>query len=203
MIIYKITNKINKKIYIGQTRLSIEARFILHKNKKSNCVYLKSAFKKYGIENFTIEEVEHCETIDSLNMREEFWIKELNTLAPNGYNLTTGGAAPKHSDTTKEKMSATRKGKHPHWATEASRGEVSRARRAASHTGKVRPDEVKAKIKEKLIAQRGKKIVDQNGVMYNSISDAAVRLNLSRANIQLQLRGLRKQVGDYSFKVTQ
>lgn len=50
--IYKIINKVNNKIYIGQTINSIEERWRSHKKNNSNCTYLKRAFSKYGISNF-------------------------------------------------------------------------------------------------------------------------------------------------------
>ena len=200
MFIYKMTNKINDKLYVGQTTKNIYDRFREHCYKSSNSRYLKRAITESGVENFSIELIQICDSISQLDEREEFWIKELNSLAPNGYNLTTGGAAPRHNDLTKEKMSATRKGRHPSWATEASRSEESRAKRSVSHLGKECPQERKDKIQATLIAQRGKKIVDQNGVVYNTVIEAVNTLNLNRGNIQMQLRGLRKKVGEYTFK---
>lgn len=90
--IYKITNKINNKVYIGQTYSSLENRWHTHKNAwKGNrhCQALYDAFDKYGIDNFTIEEVEQCD-ITQLNDREIYWIKQYNSYE-NGYNLTRGG----------------------------------------------------------------------------------------------------------------
>ena len=50
--IYKIVNKINGKIYVGQTRQNLEKRWRQHRKIGSNCRYLKYAFEKYGINNF-------------------------------------------------------------------------------------------------------------------------------------------------------
>lgn len=200
MIIYKITNKINKKLYVGLTTIELSERFKIHTGKNSQCTALKEAIKYFGVENFTIEEIEKCSSLEELKMREEFWIKELSTLAPDGYNLTTGGECPRHSEITKQKMSATRKGKHPHWATKASNSKESRDKVADKLCDKERSQECKDKIKATLIAQRGKKIVDQNGVVYNTVVEAAKTLGLSRGNIQMQLRGLRKRVGEYNFR---
>ena len=91
MIIYKITNKINGKIYIGQTSLSIKDRWSRHCNNDSHCTYLKNAIKKYNKENFIIEEIYIAKNRDELNKLEKSIIKEYNSLYPNGYNLTTGG----------------------------------------------------------------------------------------------------------------
>lgn len=84
MIIYKITNLINNKIYIGQDS---------HNNPKyyGSGKILKQAIQKYGKESFVKEILEHCDTIEQLNEREIFWIKELNSQIPNGYNIAEGG----------------------------------------------------------------------------------------------------------------
>lgn len=91
--IYKITNEINGKAYIGQS-ICIEERFKQHKreafykNKRSNKI-LYQAFRKYGLENFSFEILEEC-TKEELDNREIYWIKYYNTFN-DGYNLTMGG----------------------------------------------------------------------------------------------------------------
>ncbi len=102
--IYKITNSINSKIYIGQTTQSIKKRWCLHK-KSESCRAISSAIKKYGADSFKIEIIEECKTLQELNDREAYWIKEINSLSPNGYNLTTGGNSKTASVETKLKMS--------------------------------------------------------------------------------------------------
>jgi group I intron endonuclease len=83
MIIYKTTNIINGKYYIGKDINNSE-------HYLGSGVLLKRAIKKYGKENFIKEILEHCETLDVLDKREKFWIKELNSISL-GYNLTDGG----------------------------------------------------------------------------------------------------------------
>lgn len=88
--IYKITNDINNKCYIGQTHHSIEYRWNLH---KKNYLYVKTplytAFKKYGLEHFNIVMVEECPA-ERLNEREIYWIAYYDTYN-HGYNATLGG----------------------------------------------------------------------------------------------------------------
>jgi group I intron endonuclease len=111
MIIYKITNNINNKMYIGQTIRPLLKRFKEHK-KRANCSALYEALKKYGEENFTIELIENVESINLLNEREQHWITFYNTLSPNGYNLTSGGNNGRvSSEETKQKLSNFMKGK--------------------------------------------------------------------------------------------
>lgn len=86
--IYKITNKVNGKSYIGQTRYTIEFRWRQHQHKKDN-TYFHNAIKKYGAENFIVEQLEECDT-SLLNEREIFYIAKYDTFN-NGYNLTIGG----------------------------------------------------------------------------------------------------------------
>lgn len=62
----------------------------LSMKKKGYPSAIHAAFRKYGIENFSFEVIEECLS-EELDIREAYWIKELNTMAPNGYNLTAGG----------------------------------------------------------------------------------------------------------------
>lgn len=91
-IIYKITNDINGKIYIGQTSYTIEKRFKEHCRDSQRVDIqhrpLYSAMRKYGIEHFYIEVIEETNTP---NEREIFWIKKLNSYGNGNYNATIGG----------------------------------------------------------------------------------------------------------------
>ena len=87
-IIYKITNTINGKIYIGKTTRALDVRFNEHVKADS---YIGNAIRKYGEENFLREVIEECETSKQLNEREIFWIAHFNCKQPNGYNQTDGG----------------------------------------------------------------------------------------------------------------
>lgn len=91
--IYKITNDINDKVYIGKTLSSIENRFKEHKQesqRESEQIRpLYRAMNKYGNEHFHIEEVEEC-PLEILSEREKYWIKYFSSYK-NGYNATMGG----------------------------------------------------------------------------------------------------------------
>jgi group I intron endonuclease len=103
--IYKITNLLTNKMYIGQTRshylnrgkyrpFGHIGRFKSHisesKRSGGSCRFLNSAFNKYGIENFVCELITTC-NIDELDIYEVNYISQLKTKFPNGYNLTNGG----------------------------------------------------------------------------------------------------------------
>ena len=89
--IYKITNRVNNKVYIGQTKYTVEHRWKQHLRayKEGRNTYLYKAINKYGIENFSIESIEEVE-ISHLDEREIFWIAKYNSFQ-NGYNMTNGG----------------------------------------------------------------------------------------------------------------
>ena len=104
--IYRIKNKIDNKTYIGQTIQDLDDRWRDHLKKHSNCRYLKSAFKKYGVDNFEFKLV--CITFDNcLDDMEIKYIERYNCLVPNGYNLKLGGNSGKHNEETKRKIAAT------------------------------------------------------------------------------------------------
>jgi len=101
--IYKITNKIDNKIYIGQTIRDVFLRWREHKKQNSNCRYLKAAFEKYGLKNFEFKLI--CISFDNeLDKLENHYIKKYNSLVPNGYNLRHGGNNGKVNEETKKKF---------------------------------------------------------------------------------------------------
>lgn len=118
--IYKITNLVNNKIYIGQAVSHIlnhnryrpygmNGRFRCHiseaySQKKNQSKYLNNAIKKYNQSNFIVELIENCE-IECADYREEYYIDKYNSLYPNGYNLTTGGKSIRHTMENKKNIS--------------------------------------------------------------------------------------------------
>lgn len=85
--IYKTTNLINGKIYIGKHKsLVFDVKYY------GSGLYLKAAIAKYGIDNFKCELVEWCDTLKDLNLREIYWIKYFNSQSKEiGYNISSGG----------------------------------------------------------------------------------------------------------------
>lgn len=114
--IYCITNLVNSKVYIGQTRTSIKERYARHvgcaRNGNGNSTLLYLAMRKYGEENFSVSVVESvcADSQDDLhqllNEREIYYIKEKRSFKPNGYNMTIGGDNPPvHDNITILKLS--------------------------------------------------------------------------------------------------
>jgi group I intron endonuclease len=92
--IYIIENKVNGKAYVGKT-VDLEERYKAHSRGDPRIKLLFKAIKKYGFDLFIFSVVESCGSLEELDNREKFWIQDLQTLAPNGYNLTTGGTGGK------------------------------------------------------------------------------------------------------------
>ena len=90
MYIYKITNIQNNKVYIGQTIRPIDQRFHRHLNDALNNIidtHFARAIRKYGKDNFIIEQIDTAQTQDELNQKEQYWIKYYNSIK-DGYNET-------------------------------------------------------------------------------------------------------------------
>jgi group I intron endonuclease len=118
--IYKITNTVNNKVYIGQTINSINKRFNSHLqgvNRKNICSALYSAFIKYGKDKFIIESIVAGDySKEELNELEVFYIKKHNSLSPNGYNLQSGGSSFMVVDSVKNQTSKKMKGRKIEWS---------------------------------------------------------------------------------------
>lgn len=89
MIVYLLTNLVNGKMYVGQTIRTLERRLKEHAEADS---LIGKAIREFGIENFSGEVLETCQTKNQLNEREIFWIAKLNCKVPNGYNVKDGGS---------------------------------------------------------------------------------------------------------------
>ena len=180
-VIYCHTSPSGKK-YIGQTN-HYGKRCAAHKRDSKDPVKSKNRFHsaiiKYGWNSFTHEILKNDLTLEEANYWEEFYIKELNTIHPNGYNLTTGGLNYKVSEDTKLKMSSARVGVFHSEETkkklkeysnrddvknkriEASKNRSSESRAKTSEANKrrgCRTDETKDKLR---IANLGKVVSDE------------------------------------------
>lgn len=169
MIVYKITNTINNKVYIGQTINSLESRWKCHLKKSSKSLLVSRAIQKYGKENFTIEQIDSSETLDELNQKEIYWISFYqSTDVLKGYNIMSGGRNALLTDESKLKISIKKKGQRH---TEETKRQMSESRKGRifseetrkkisdSHKGKIVSSETKRKISE---ANLGRKHTEQS-----------------------------------------
>lgn len=99
--IYKITNKVNGKCYIGKTNKDVQVRYKQHLNdaSKDRCKNrpLYRAINKYGKDNFNVEIIEVCTNTED---REIYWIQYYKSYGKNGYNATKGGDGKSYIDYT-------------------------------------------------------------------------------------------------------
>lgn len=154
--IYKITNNINGKCYIGKS-VNIEKRFYEHKYTNRTNIYLNSAMKKYGIDNFSFDVIELCEK-KILSEREIYWINYYNSIYPYGYNLTYGGEggntyeckSEEEMMLIKNKIGESLKGENNGFYGKHHTEETKEKLRQAN-IGKYISDEQKRKISESLI----------------------------------------------------
>ena len=101
MFVYKVTNLIDGKCYVGKTRRSLEERFKEHSKANSG---LGNAIRELGIEKFKIEVLEECTTPIELDKAEKRWIKKLNCCFPNGYNFANGFAEANYKKNSLENV---------------------------------------------------------------------------------------------------
>jgi group I intron endonuclease len=111
-IIYILTSP-SKKQYIGQTVRDLLKRIFEHEDNEECCM-IYNAIHKYGLENFTVEVLHETDNNDELDKFEIMYIKERNTLYPNGYNIRTGGKNGLHCEASKEKMRQSKLGEKNH-----------------------------------------------------------------------------------------
>jgi group I intron endonuclease len=107
--IYKITNLLNGKCYIGQTIRSPTERWSYHKFNNNGDTAIHRAIQKYGLDNFSFDVIDFAENPDMLDHKENFWADCYNSYTSSGFGYNVrqcgqgkGGA---HSDETKAKLS--------------------------------------------------------------------------------------------------
>lgn len=117
--IYKITNNISGKIYIGKHKYD---KPTLDESYRASGVYINRSIEKYGWQNFTQELVDIADTLEELNHKEIYYIKFYQCQYPLGYNLTEGGdGLANPSAEVREKMASKKRGTKQSEATKAKR----------------------------------------------------------------------------------
>jgi group I intron endonuclease len=193
MFIYKLTNTLNNKIYIGLTTESISERcrkrIAEAKYRDSRNSYILNAIRKHGSEVFKVEQIDTANSLKELQQKEIFYIQQYNSTDRKiGYNLTKGGEGNlglKMSDETKEKIRQKRLGNK--WPEE----------RKIKHSETLKSKNIdRSKAIEncklynlKTSKKVGKYTLDNILIEeYNSIKEAANKNNTSRARLQQVLK---------------
>lgn len=224
MVIYKITNKINGKIYIGQTNNSLEYRWKQHcaPYSKTNS-YLYNSVKCHGKEVFETKIIARCNNQEEMDHRETYYIRLFNTLVPNGYNLRSGGSRGRMHEESKKLLSKVKKGKHYSPSTEFKKGQPS-LRVGTKHTEETKrkmrkPRSEQAKVnmslarKAKPLSEKQLKVCLESalkncrkvinldtGEIFESIKDAAKKYSFkSSSGISAVARNKRKSCGGFRW----
>ena len=193
MFIYKLTNTLNNKIYIGLTTESVSERcrkrIAEAKYRDSRNSYILNAIRKYGSEVFKVEQIDAANSLEELQQKEIFYIQQYNSTDRKiGYNLTKGGEGNlglKMSDVTKEKIRQKRLGDK--WSDE----------RKLKHSELLKSKNIdysKAKENCKLHNLKTSKIIIKYDLFknilnqYNSITETAKELKISRSRLQQHLK---------------
>ena len=160
--IYKVTNKINGKLYIGQTSRTLKKRKSAHISNSFNpnaldydCAFHK-AIRKYEPDNFEWEVIRTCHTVNESNEVERKLIAEYNTCHGVGYNSNEGGGSGigyRHSAEAKRKISEAGKGRPP--ITEEVKQNMSKAQLLSRQSGNRKEVEWTTEQRE-LYSQRAK-----------------------------------------------
>ena len=210
--IYKITNLVNHKVYIGKTQLSIEERFKEHvRDSRRECEEkrpLYDAMNKYGVENFVIELIEDNISDEDINNKEQFYIKQYNSYIgfenSNGYNATLGGDGKKYKNwNLQEIIDLYNNGNSCAAIARQLNLDASYIRKILKNNG----IEVLS-TQERAIKEQGKIVyqldIDTNEIInkFDSVGQANIALGKDRRNgtIRDALRGRRGHHNAYGYK---
>jgi len=211
--IYKVTNLVNGKLYIGQTTYQEPTRrWACHlsaakHNRTNACPALGRAILKHGKHNFTFTIIMKCRDRQHLDHAEGLCIRLFKSTAnEKGYNLAEGGNGHKHSEVTKQKMSETRRKDPTHGSWNIGRKASPETRRKMSETNKRigrQPPHTPESIEKMRLTKigkpspmKGKPKQDRrsrpfilNGVEYASINQASIQTGIPHIVISNWLSG--------------
>lgn len=130
--IYTVTNLVNGRVYVGQTRRTVGHRWSVHKSeaKRRPRCYFHKAIAKHGGASFRVETMASAESVEELNALETAWIDRLQSANPlKGYNLTFGGDNAVRTEQARLNGSLAQRGKHASLETRQKMSTVRRGRK--------------------------------------------------------------------------
>jgi group I intron endonuclease len=180
------------KSYIGQT-MNFEKRMREHNRPSSPCVAIRDCILRFGFDKMKVEILLKDLTLDEANKYEEFYIKEHNTLVPNGYNLREGGENRALSDEVKRKIG------------EGNRGKVKSPETIELHRnamkGRKMSDEFKRKISEALKgkpkSEEHKEKTRQVHIGMKHTEESKLKISMNRKGIKISKEAAIKQLEAY------
>jgi group I intron endonuclease len=188
--IYAFRNLENGKVYVGQSKNVLTRKKQHERGDTNNSRRFHNAMNKHGAEGFEFTVLEYC-AIELLDEREGYWIVQLNSLYPNGYNLTTGGGAfQKHHEETKKKFSENQKkryqsGEHLFASPEFQQKNSLRQKeevRLGTHI--TQQPEFKEKRRNTV-----QKLIDETGVFFRHSTDEIERKRKQQQELYAQGKG--------------
>lgn len=205
MIIYRIKNLQNGKVYIGQTKRPLKERLAEHLKQSSNSVVGKD-MKNLGLANFLVDIIEECTDQEELDKAEKKWIAMEDCVEPNGYNQCQGGllntTGYHHKEEAKAAMRKAKQysylgnsnpfyGKHH---SNEQRERWSQLRKGMGHVSEaglknIRASHFTAKVR-----------CVETGEVFNSITEAATKYGITPTHISRVCRGKRKRTGGYHWE---
>ncbi len=190
--IYKITNTINDKVYIGQTSLTLEKRFKghLYHAKREPVTAIHHAMKAHGYENFGIELLREVPD-KHMNLWEVAYIKRLESMSPDGYNMRSGGGQRTVlAEASKQKISAALMGHIP-WNKGKKMSIQMRENIRQGHLGLVYP--TRRKPVEQICLTTGK-VLNWFATQTEAIASVKNR------NVAAVCRGERRQAAGFGWR---
>jgi group I intron endonuclease len=208
--IYTIRHKATGKLYVGQTSQKPAARWRAHCSRGCGAgrSAIKAAIIRDGKDSFEFSVVASFQTLDEANVEERRLIAELCTLSPHGYNLEAGGReAYGLSDETRRKMSEAAKGRSGRGSRkqEDAAKAPSRTRSEAASARKRGPYKLSQEACKNISLSklgnrcRATKVIRSDGVVFDTVNDAATALGVLRTSVSRVLGGQRKSIAGYGF----
>lgn len=204
MIVYKVTNKINGKVYIGITTKTLEHRKKIHiRDSKRMDTYFYRAIRKYGEENFEWEVIDTAETKEELSELEKYYIKLYDSFdnKDKGYNTTSGGYES-WEITEEERINRSERVKgenNPMYGRESPmKGkkftEEHKAKISNSLKNSYRPHVIKGNNPS------AKKVINlDTGEIFDTLTDASDKYGISRQMIGKVCNGYNKMAKGYRW----
>ena len=197
--IYLHQNQINGKCYVGQTKQELRKRWQNGLGYK-DCQYFARAIMKYGWSNFNHIILEENLSEDEVNEREQYWIAYYNCVAPNGYNLTTGGS-------NHYQMSEIEKAKRSERAKELWKDEEYRE----TIINTIKQNWQRPEFREKCLknldrtgkgsdAKKKKVRCIETNEIFSSVREAARHIGIDHSGISLCCNGKNKTAGGYHWE---
>lgn len=202
-LVYMHRLKLDGRVYIGQTCMSLKQRSGSNGCRYKNCTKFYNAIQKYGWNNFEHIVLYQNLTLDEANRKEKELIEKYNSIN-NGFNLVAGGRNHTWSEEDKKKMRQRNLGnKNPNWGkprSEETKRKIGQANRI-SQLGKFHTEETKQKM-----SQSNKKyqpiICVETGKKYDYMIDAALDVSNKKqsGHIKEVCEGKRKTAFGYHWK---